>query len=114
LAENSLSARDQGLFNVGFNICHMNQNEIAYKSLPDSHIKKMHDYWKPGRVIFNDYWRSYDLILEFHEVPFEHLMGITWSVDVVACDKYGLVSKGTESRNHCTQPGERDKIIRDI
>jgi hypothetical protein len=92
----------------------MNQNEIMFKSLPDSYIKKMRDYWKPGRVIFCYYSQSYDLVVAFHEEPYEYLFGVTWSVDVIACNSFGEQLKDAVVRNHCIQPSEMDKIIRDI
>lgn len=64
------------------------------------------NHFKVGNVIFSDYWRSYDLVLDFHPAG----LGVSWSVDVVECNADGIPTHGSWKRNHCTYPDTRDKI----
>lgn len=63
-------------------------------------------HFAPGNIIFSDYWRSYDVVLEFQPTT----PARSWFVRVIHCDYTGQPIKGERPRVHCTWPDKRDVI----
>lgn len=69
-------------------------------------LEQIKTFYTVGNVIFLDYWKEYDLVLDFKT---SEKVGYSWQVKVAHCDKEGHVIGAP--RWHCTEPG-KDKIVK--
>ena len=67
------------------------------------------DHFRPGNIIWSGYWRSYDLVLEFHPITRTRSH---WEVKVISCDERGIPLPSAQPRTHCTTPEySQDRVV---
>lgn len=68
------------------------------------------EHFKIGNIIKSDYWRTYDLVLDFTATGVNQ----GWYVTVIMCDVNGKPIDGERNRTHCTFPDKRDIVVANI
>jgi 8-oxo-dGTP pyrophosphatase MutT (NUDIX family) len=69
--------------------------------------RKLADHFTPGNVIFNDYWKNYDKVLQFEPSA----EGEPWKVQVIGTDVDGNPRPGERPRWHFTYPDSKDTVV---
>lgn len=65
------------------------------------------EHFAPGNIIFSNYWKSYDKVLEFKPGTKDS----AWAVKVIHTDKDGNPIPGERPRWHATYPDPKDKVV---
>jgi len=74
-------------------------------------LTAIREHYMPGNVVWDNYWRKYDKVLNFKEdVPYKG----DFQVTVVTSDKEGNPLLGEEPRTHSTPPGKGDRIEKKV
>lgn len=70
-----------------------------------SHAELRREYYKPGAVRYNSYWKKHYKVLDFKESS----QGRNdWNVTVIDTDKDGNPLENAEPRTHSTEPTQKD------
>ena len=68
-------------------------------------LAAIREHYKPGNVVWVDYWKKYDKVLDFKVLPDGR-----WAVNVIESDKDGNPSPGAQPRMHSTAPSRGDRV----
>ena len=67
----------------------------------------LRDHFRPGNIVYLDYWRSFDRVIEFRVS--DDGGWIVWVEEVKKVD--GEWVAVAPRRCHCTHPGKRDRVV---